>query len=219
MYPISRMALLNARVKARRYDASRRRLQAAERRHAVLEAAKELFFSQGYSATTIAGIAEAAGVSPETVYKGFGGKPGLVRELRTNALLGAGPVPAEERSDHLRGLSDPRAVVRGWAKLAGEVAPRVAPLLGLVREAAVLDPTLRGLADEMDADRLRRMRANARFLADAGHLRPGVSLTQATDVLFAVSSQEMYELLATRRGWSTRRYTNFVATTIENALL
>jgi AcrR family transcriptional regulator len=219
MYPIVRMTPLKARVKVRRYDASGRRLRAAQRRHAVLEAAQELFFSQGYAATTITGIAEAAGVSPETIYKGFGGKRGLVRELRTVALLGAGPIPAEDRSDRLRGLADPRAVVRGWAKLAGEVAPRVAPILGLVREAAVLDPTMRELADELDSDRLRRMRANARFLADSGHLRPGVSLAQATDVLFAVSSPEMYDLLVVRRGWSTRRYTHFVATTVENALL
>ena len=93
MYLIVRMTLLNARVKVRHYDASRRRLKAAQRRHTVLEAAQELFFSRGYAATTIAGIAAAAGVSPETVYKGFGGKPGLVRELRTHALLGTGPVP------------------------------------------------------------------------------------------------------------------------------
>ncbi len=185
----------------------------------MLDAAQELFFGQGYAATTVAAIAEVAGVSPETVYKSFGGKAGLVRELRARALLGAGPVPAEDRSDQLRELVDPRAVVRGWAKLAGEVAPRVAPLLGLVREAALLDPTLRELADQLDADRARRMRANARFLADARHLRPGVSLTQATDVLFAVSSPEMYDLLVIRRGWSLRRYTAFVATTIENALL
>lgn len=219
MYLIVRMTLLSARVKVRHYDASRRRLKAARRRHSVLDAAQELFFSQGYAATTIAGIAAAAGVSPETVYKGFGGKPGLVRELRTHALLGTGTVAAEDRSDQLRDLADPRAVVRGWAKLAAEVAPRVAPILGLVRDAAAFDPTMQELADDLDSDRLRRMRANARFLADAGHLRPGVSLPQATDVLFAVSSQEMYDLLVVRRGWTTRRYSNFVATTIENALL
>jgi len=219
MYLIVRMTRLSDPVKVRRYDASRRRLRAEQRRRAVLDAAQELFFSQGYAATTIVGIAEAAGVSPEMVYKAYGGKPGLVRELRANALLGAGPVPAEDRSDQLRDLADPRAVVRGWAKLAGEVAPRVAPILGLVREAAVLDPTIQELADDLDSDRLRRMRANAKFLFEAGHLRPGVSLAQATDVLFAVSSQEMYDLLVVRRGWAMRRYTHFVATTIENALL
>lgn len=213
------MSLLSPTVKVRQYDASRRRLQADQRQRVILDVAQELFFTHGYCATTIASIARAAGVSPETVYKGFGGKGGLVRELRARALLGVGPVAAEERSDRLRNLSDPRAVVRGWAKLAGEVAPQVAPILALVREAALLDTTVRELAVELDADRRRRMKANARFLAHAGHLRPGVSLSQATDVLFAVSSEEMYDLLVLRSGWSPRRYTVFVATTIENALL
>ncbi|MEO7980381.1 MAG: helix-turn-helix domain-containing protein [Sporichthyaceae bacterium] len=210
---------MSPQVKVRQYDASRRRRLAEQRRGAVLGAAQELFLTQGYAAATVTGIAEAAGVSPETVYKRFGGKPGLVRELRTRALLGAGTIPAEDRSDHLRNMPDPRDVVRGWAELAGEVAPRVAPILGLLRDAAVLDPTMRKLVDDLDADRLRRMRANARFLADAGHLRPGVTRIEATDVLFAVSSPEMYDLLAVRSGWSPRRYTRFVATTIENALL
>lgn len=219
MYLIVRMALLSPRVKARHYDASRRRTMAEQRRRTVLDAAEQLFFNQGYAATTIVSIAEAAAVSPETVYKGFGGKPGLVRALRARALLGRGPVPAEDRSDRLRDLTDARAVVRGWAKLAGEVAPQVAPILALVREAALLDPTIRELAEELDADRLRRMRANARYLADAGHLRAEVSLTQATDVLFAVSSPEMYDLLVVRRIWSVHRYIRFVSTTIEHALL
>ncbi|MEP7036644.1 MAG: helix-turn-helix domain-containing protein [Actinomycetota bacterium] len=213
------MTLLSPRVKVRQYDASRRRTMAEQRRRTVLDAAQQLFFNQGYVATTIASIAKAAGVSPETVYKGFGGKPGLVRALRARALLGTGPVPAEDRSDRLRDLADGHAVVRGWAKLAGEVAPKVAPILGLVREAALLDPTIRQLADELDTDRLRRMRANARYLADAGHLRAEVSMSLATDVLFAVSSPEMYDLLVVGRRWSVRRYSRFVSTTIEHALL
>jgi AcrR family transcriptional regulator len=213
------MVLLNARVKARRYDGTRRQDQARRRQQAVLDAAESLFFELGYTAATIAGIAAAAGVSPETIYKSFGGKPGLVRALRSRALLGIGDVPAEHRSDLLRDLADPHEVVRGWARLAAEVAPRVAPILLLVREAAVVDVTMRDLFDELDADRRHRMHANARALARSGHLRPGVSLAMATDVMFAVSSPEMYDLLAVRGGWSLRRYARFVETTIANALL
>ncbi len=213
------MALLNAPVKTRRYDGARRQAQARRRQQEILDAAQTSFFEHGYTASTIAGIAAAAGVSPETVYKSFGGKPGLVRELRTRALLGVGPVPAERRSDRLRDLADPHDVVRGWARLAAEVAPRVAPVLLLVREASMVDATMRELRVELDADRRRRMRANARFLARSGHLRSGVSLAMATDIMFAVSSPEMYDLLVVRGGWSLRRYARFVEATIANALL
>jgi AcrR family transcriptional regulator len=213
------MNLLSAPVKPRRYDATRRQDQARQRQQAVLDVAQSLFFELGYTTTTITGIAAAAGVSPETIYKSFGGKPGLVRALRTRALLGAGEEPAERRSDELRDLADPHDIVRGWARLAAEVAPRVAPILLLVREASVIDPTMHELFDEMDNDRRDRMRANARALARAGHLRPGISLAMATDVMFAVSSPEMYDLLVERGGWSLRRYARFVETTIASTLL
>lgn len=206
-------------VKRREYDASGRRAQAAHRRARVLAAATALFLESGYAATTVAAVAEQAGVSPETVYKSFGGKAGLVRALREDALRGSAAVPAEERSDALRELDDPRLVVRGWSRLATEVAPRVVPVLLLVRDAAVGDPTMRRLYDDLERDRLDRMTQNARFLAEAGHLRPGVSLAMAADVLFAVSSPEMFEMLVLRRGWSLDRYAELVETTLSRGLL
>jgi AcrR family transcriptional regulator len=123
----------------RRYDSSNRQADAAARRRAVLASARELFLRDGFAATTVAAVADEAGVSAEAVYKYFGGKSGLVRALYDQAILGEGPVPAEYRSDHLRGCADPREVVRGWARLSMEVAPRVAPILLLVRDAAFVD--------------------------------------------------------------------------------
>lgn len=206
-------------VKRRDYDASGRRAQAARRRALVLAAAAALFLDIGYAATTVAAVAEQAEVSPETVYKSFGGKAGLVRALREDALRGAAAVPAEDRSDALRALDDPRLVVRGWSRLAAEVAPRVVPILLLVRDAAVGDPTMRRLYDDMERDRLDRMTQNARFLAEHSHLRPGVSLQTAADLMFAVSSPEMFEMLVIRRGWSLDRYAELVETTLANGLL
>src|SRR3954453_19701030 len=123
------MALLNASVKPRRYDRTGRQQHARQRQQAVLDAAESLFFELGDAGPPVAGIAAAWDVSRDTVYNSFGGKPGLVRALRGRALLGLGDVPAEQRSDRLRDLTDPRAIVRGWAQLAAEVAPKVAPIL------------------------------------------------------------------------------------------
>jgi len=100
-----------------------------------------------------------------------------------------------------------------------EVAPRVAPVLLLVRDAAASDPELAKLQQEMDAARLTRMAHNARTLRDAGHLRKGVTLEAATDVLWTYSSPELYELLIIRRGWSIERYGRFVAEAMIAALL
>ncbi len=50
-----------------------------EKRQAVLGAAQELFLAQGYAATSMDAVAQAAGVSKLTVYSHFGDKEGLFR--------------------------------------------------------------------------------------------------------------------------------------------
>jgi len=159
-------------------------------------------------------------VSEETVYKAFGNKVALVRAIRDRALAGEGPVHAERRSDRMQASRhDPRTIIRGWGVLTMEVAPRVAPVLLLVREAAASDPELARLQAEMDAARLTRMTHNARTLLKGRHLRSGITLEAAADVLWTYSSPELYELLVIRRGWSPERYGHFIADAMVSALL
>ncbi|MBO0814322.1 MAG: hypothetical protein J2P30_04100 [Actinobacteria bacterium] len=63
------------------------------------------------------------------------------------------------------------------------------------------------------------MRLDARGLHDAGHLRPGITVAQAADILWAYSSAELYELLVLRRGWPAGRYGDFVARSMTAAML
>jgi AcrR family transcriptional regulator len=204
----------------RTYDSSRRRAQAARTRADVVDAAHRLFLANGYGQTTVSAIAEAAGVSVETIYKAFGGKPGLVRAVVSKGLEGVGPVPAEQRSDEMQAAErDPRAVIRNWSRLATEVAPWTAPIVLLIRDAAGTDPEMADLRTEVDDQRLRRMEGNARTLHDRGDLREGMTLEQARDILWTISSAELYELLVLRRGWSVDRFAAFQADQMIAALL
>jgi AcrR family transcriptional regulator len=204
----------------RTYDATRRRERARQNRDKVIAAAERRFLRDGYGITTIAAIADDAGVSADMVYKSFGGKPGLVRAICARALEGEGPVPAEQRSDELQAREpDGRKIIEGWGALTLEVAPRVAPILLLIRAAAAGDPEVAVLLDEIDAQRLHRMTDNARRLGRAGHLRPGITVARAADVLWTYSSQELYELLVLRRGWPLARYGRFIADAMIDALL
>jgi len=215
---------VNPRTRAvkpkRPYDARQRQEAARRNRDRVVEAAWTRFDQDGYAATTIASIADDADVSHDTIYKAFGGKPGLVRAIRARALAGDGPVPAEARSDalHTRGL-DGRDIIAAWGALTAEVAPRVVPVLLLIRAAAATDREVETLLEEMDADRLRRMTDNARRLRSGGHLRRGVTLSRAADVLWTYSAPELYELLVIRRGWSPAKYGAFIADAMIDALL
>ena len=197
---------------SRRYDSSGRQEQARRSREAVLDAAERLFLDQGYAATTVAAIANAAAVSVETIYKAFGGKAGVVRAIYQRGLAGRGPVPAYQRSDQMRAEeTDPRTIMREWGLLTAEVASQVSPIRLLIRSAALSEPEMVALLKDNDDERLKRMRHHARFLKQRGYLRDGVKLTEATDILWTCSSVELYELLVLQRGWTLPRFAQYVS--------
>jgi AcrR family transcriptional regulator len=204
----------------RRYDSSGRRERARQTRDQIVDVAGRLFLNHGYATTTVAAIAAAARVSVETIYKSFGGKPGLVRAIVEKGLAGGGPVPAEQRSDRIRDTEpDPHRILAAWGTFTSEIAPRTAPILMLARDAASSDPEIAALLDEVNAARLKRMTTNARRLADAGHLRAGITRSKAADILWTYSSLELYDLLVIQRGWSAERYGRFVGHALIAALL
>jgi AcrR family transcriptional regulator len=206
--------------RSRSYDSTRRREQARQTRERIVRTAEKQFLEGGYAATSVAAIAAEAEVSVDSIYKTFGGKPGLIRAIFERALEGQGPVPAEQRSDRLQAEeTDPRRIIDGWGRFVTELSPRGAPIVLLIRDAAATDPELVALLEEIDASRMRRMTANARRFQRAGHLRPGMSVRAAADVMWTYSSPELYDLLVLRRGMSLPRFGRFVADAMAAALL
>lgn len=204
----------------RPYHSRAREEQAARNRDAALDAAERLFLERGYAGTSIAAIAQDAGLSVQTIYKVFGSKSGLVKAIYFRGLLGKRDDPAYVRSDAMREQElDPRTIMRTWGLLTTEVASVVSPIRLLMRSAALADPEMEGLLRETDDDRLERMRHHARFLEARGYLREGVTLEEATDVLWTCSSVEIYDLLVVQRGWPLPRFAKFVADFMITALL
>ena len=148
----------------------------------------------------------------QTIYKVFASKSGLVKAIYFRGLLGNGDDPAYERSDAMREREvDPKKIMREWGALTSEVASVVSPIRLLMRSAALADPEMELLLKETDQDRLERMRHHAFFLKQRGYLREGVTLEEATDILWTCSSVELYDLLVVQRGWDLSRFAGFVA--------
>ncbi|RDV10995.1 TetR/AcrR family transcriptional regulator [Arthrobacter sp. RT-1] len=205
----------------RPYDARRRREAAEASRKEVLAQSRQLFLAGGYGRTTIASIARAAGVSPESVYKGFGGKPGLVRAIYEQSLLGAGGPAAEERSDRAQ-LSVLHAgeLMDQLGQLAAEVSPLAAPVFLLIRDAAASgDQDMAALLRDVDDARYRRMLHNARQVLGRGFLRTDITDEEVADVMFTCTSAELFENLVLKRGWSNEQFGRFVARTLAANLL
>ncbi|MEO7369517.1 MAG: TetR family transcriptional regulator [Ilumatobacteraceae bacterium] len=209
-----------AEVKPRSYDSSRRHRTAQATRVRIVAAARKRFLSDGYATSTIATIAGDADVSVDTVFKAFGGKPGLLRAIHSQSLAGVEPVGAEARSDALQTTEgDPDVIMRGLGRLTAEVAPLVAPLMLLIRDAALTDPEVAGLKTQLDQQRLDRMTHNARTLAAAGHLRPDITIEHAAEVMWTYSAPEFFELLVIRRGWTSEQLGDFVGDALAAHLL
>jgi AcrR family transcriptional regulator len=204
----------------RRYDASRRRARSADARRRVLDAARLRFLADGYAATTVPEVAAAAGVSVEWVYKAVGRKPQVALAVFHDAIAGPDAESTESRADRVSAdEADPRRRLRAFGTFVAEVTPRVAPLMLLVRNAAAADGELAAVWEQMLAERLARMATHAARLGDDGHLRKGVTVDEARDVLWLYSAPELYDLMVRRRGWTPDRFGAWVGEAYVAALL
>jgi AcrR family transcriptional regulator len=205
----------------RPYDATGRQARAVRRRDDILEHARALFLTAGYALTTVASIASASGVSPETVYKAFGGKPGIVRAIFERSLLGSAPSPAEERSDAAQlEATDARALFHRFGELSAEVAPLTAPMMRLIRDAAAGgDSAMSALLHDVERERYERMLHNADLLQSRGFLGPGLTAEHSADVMWFYTADGVFHSLVVSRGWSLDAYAEFIAKALASALL
>jgi AcrR family transcriptional regulator len=198
----------------RRYTSALRTEQAAATRHAILEAARELFTAQGYAATGIAAIAARAGVAVDTVYAAAGRKPALMRQLVETSLSGTGEVvPAEERDyvRRLRAASSAREKIAIYAAAVAEIGVRLAPIHRALAEAALSDPDCSALRAEISARRAANMRLFAADLRSTGELRPDLSDDEVADIVWSMNAAEYRALLVGERGWTSERFGSWLA--------
>ena len=204
----------------RRYNATKRRVAAARTRQAILDAALELFTLRGYTATSMAMIAARADVALDTIYASVGRKAELARLLIETAISGSTQaVPADER-DYVQAIQaapDAEAKIEIYASAMRMIAGRLAPVLGMIQQAAGAEPELTSLWREISDRRAANMRRFAADLAAVGALR--VDLGEAADIIWATNAPELYQLLVGQRGWSPDRYERFLADTWRRLLL
>jgi AcrR family transcriptional regulator len=206
----------------RQYDSSRRRDQARRTRARVIAAATRLFIDRGYGSTSIAAVAEAADVAPQTIYAMFGSKAKLLDEAVDVAMAGDDePVAIFDRSDAQEALRapTPAEAAVSFARVATRLLQRAGGLLHAADSAAELDPELVELWRDGHKARLADMRRVAKSFGDAGFLRDGVSPEEAAQLLWLLASPDAYRSCTIIQGWSPRRFERWLATTVETSLM
>lgn len=204
------------------YRSQLRSEQAAATRLLVLDAATRLFVERGYTATSIDAIAEEAGVARSTVFTAAGGKPWLLKTAYDRALAGDDePVPIAGRAitQELRATADAASVVSRYADFIAEAAGRVSAIYEAVRSAAGSDLEVQQLWDEISEQRLIGAGKFIALLKGKGVLREGLSPRHARDIVWIHNDPGMHYALVRCRGWTQRRYRDWLARTLGDQLL
>lgn len=205
----------------RSYDASRRREQARARRLGVVLAARDLFERDGFRPTTIAAIAARAGVSAESVYKGFGTKAALAKAVFDLVIAGDDePVPVAGRPamQAVRGEPDVRRKIAMFAEGLAQRQARSAGVQILIRDGRHVDDSLAPVWAKLTDEGLAGMTMLGRHLLETGQLRDGISFEEVRDVLWNYLTIDTYERLVLIQGWPLERYSQWLARTITSAL-
>jgi AcrR family transcriptional regulator len=199
----------------RRYDSSGRQAEATARQERVVDAAKRLFMEDGYAATTIARIATEAEVSPEFIYANFGNKRELLLRVHQIAVLGdldASPLVERESARALLQATSQEEQFRLGARLAREVYERSAAIWRMIDLAASVDPEIEVLRRERERQRFADATVFVKAVAALGPLR--FETAELTDIVYALSSPDVFLLLVEDRNWSPERYERWLATAL-----
>ena len=206
----------------RRYSSTRRNAAAEATRHVILEAARRLLERDGYVATSMLAIAEEAEVAVKTIYLAFGSKADLLRELWSNRLApGEALTPVLERKWYRQVLADddPRQKLRLMVEHSVSVKSRSAALIEVIRCASPADNDVRTLWAEIDS-KLHLVAQNfVEQLSATGVLRSEITVSEATDVVWALSHPTLWQQLVVKRGWTPTRYAAWLERTLAAELL
>ncbi len=205
-----------SREEKRPYHSQVRQRQAEETRRRILVAARELFESRGYALTTVEAIAELAEVSPKTVTAIFGSKRVLLAEVINPEALNP---RVQQLIEELRATEDQALRLSLVAQITRRAYEPLVSSLELLRTAGAVAPELADVRRQIEE---RRRHNQARLIASLraqGALRPDLASAEATDVLWAMTSYDLYRMLVVEQRWDPERYETWLAQLLIEHLL
>ena len=206
----------------RDYRSGLRAAQAADTRRLIVSSAARLFVEDGYGATTIDAVAEAAGVSRKTVFTAVGGKVDLLKTALDWAVAGDDrPVAVADRPAlrELLALDDAVALLTAWVRVMVAIDVRVAGLFRALEVAADGDEAANGLLEESRRQRLVGARTVVKRLVALNALTDAVSRADAADVAWLATDPVLFDRFVRIRGWSVGRFETWLTRTLTGQLL
>lgn len=187
----------------------------------IAAAATELFSARGYVDTTMAAIAQGAGVSVQTLYLRHGSKAAILSAALDVAIAG----DTEDESIMVRGwaaraqeATDARAALATFGAGVRSICDRSHRLYDVIRSAAA-DPEVADVLAKNRQERISGIRALAEAFAAKPGFDPAVPVERAADLLYALGTEDSYLLLVLDRGWTADAWEQWVVETLTAQLL
>jgi AcrR family transcriptional regulator len=206
----------------REYRSPLRAEQAAATRRRIVDAARTLLLEHGFAATKLDQVADRAGVALPTLTGYFPNKAALLEEVLRAAVSGAeahGEPRIGEQLKALLQIPDPERLLSAVAAVICTANERAFVVFEIIRKAAAADPNIEERRRNGAEARRRDQLPIARHLKRCRALRPGLSERQAADILWLYSSADIYRLLVRDSRWPAKRYEQWLARTLIDALL
>jgi len=199
----------------RQYRSPRRDAQARRTRERIIDAARRLWVEHGFGTTTMEAIAAEAQVAVQTVYGAFGSKGAILTALlgRLEAEAGGETLMRELHA------APPRRQLALVAAFNRRLFQGGADVIAIALGSTAVDADVAAWAAEGDR---RRREGQAHIVAGwhtAGALKPGTGPGEARDVLYTLTSPEVYLLLVKACGWPPGRYESWLDRTLSTLLL
>lgn len=198
------------------YHAPRRAQAAAETREVILDTAVRLFLAEGYANVTVAAIAREAGIAVPTVYASTGGKGAILSTLMEHGLQDSASTDALVA---VRATGVPREALAATAHGTRLDNERHHRFLRVMANAAHTDESAAAALARADAAYRAALAAVTGRLRTLDALRPGLTDTRATDILFFYLGYASWHELAVERGWSWDVAEEWLSEQITTALL
>ncbi|KRE21274.1 TetR/AcrR family transcriptional regulator [Agromyces sp. Soil535] len=199
----------------RKYTQQVRAVAADETRRRILDAMRDRLRAAPSEALSIERVAQDAGVARSTVYVVFGSKAGLFEALGGDLLERTG----FQRIVDAAALPDARDAVRESLRAAAGVYAAERDVARTIYSMWSLEPeAVRGAFEVVERGRAEGQRWMAWRLAEEGHLHPDVTVEEATDILWVITSFETFDQLYTGRGLSAEDTAARLVTMAERAL-
>jgi AcrR family transcriptional regulator len=195
-----------------------RQEKAAATRRRMVGAAYDLFCELGYRATTMAGIAERAGVAVQTLYFTFHTKDELLQEVHKHAVLGDDMRPPSQQSwfVEVAAESDARRAISLVVQASSYILARVAPMLPVFHAAAA---DAAGAVFRRGEDHRRRdMHDLAQVILGKPGTRKSLGAEEAADLLYVLLGPETYRSFVIDLGWPPEAWVRWTSSTLSRDL-